>query len=1027
MASVELQNLAEERKMAAETLNFGPEWLRALSSGGGVTSPPPSPAMPKYKLADYRYGREEMLALYVKENKFPEEMQDKEFAAILQEEPLQPLALVPLTEEEQRNFSMSVNSVAVLRLMGKGGAAIPGGVARGRGTTRGGRGRGRGDGSFYQRSIEDSDLGFSRSGSREIHRSQSWDDRGERRFEKPIRRDAVRVGFEEGAATGVRKEYTRSDSENWRTLREEQEEEEAAEGGGNSWRLAGVRRDDGGPRSAGWREHVGERRRKFDFDFREHGEERGARRLRVSSEGFEEDRDGLPEWCTDDEDDEMGTFDSSGAFMSLKKSSKDPIPEEQELEFQGVEEEEEHPEEYGSEPERRDAPEKDGQVAAVCDLDSAATCPAPPSPPIVSVTPGQSSMSPGEVETPPPARPDPLDTAPPAAKGIKLPPDEGGSLEVVAAQLSPGTSSTLSSSSSPPSSSAAIHFTTGGDNEDEDGMSHLQQEAEKMVASLQENSLEEERFTHTMRESRNTAAALPLSHEAAMKWFYKDPQGEIQGPFTTQEMAEWFQAGYFTMTLLVKRGCDEGFQPLGEVIKMWGRVPFAPGPSPPPLLGNMDQERLKKQQELAAAALYQQQLFQLINRCGEQGLIPAMNRSMSVPDTGSLWDMHTSASQQPGSEASSWDLTMNSSTSVPLRFFTKLQQERRDAELRAKREEEERKRREEKQRRLEAEQKRREEEELFRRKQCRQQQELIMKLLQQQQQGPAGSSMWSSMPKQGKTLLELQQETERQLQKQRGALQRSGHGGLGLSGGNVSSMAGQWGSDQGAMWGAGGGHEGKNSSMGMWDEALKSQASGLRNLGLKTSRSSPSLRRKTEEEEKLLKMLQGMRSQDGFTTWSEQMLHALNSNASTSNLDVSSIVSYLKEVESPYEVHDFIRSYLGDTLEAKEFAKQFLERRAKQKANHQRQQQQLSKEVAGLTMNFPLQDAMRGLNPSSLQAVFQSSHCSFKQAVYESDPSSKMKKQQHLGLHSDPSILGYSFHNPSDRMNLSEIEPLEDY
>lgn len=56
------------------------------------------------------------------------------------------------------------------------------------------------------------------------------------------------------------------------------------------------------------------------------------------------------------------------------------------------------------------------------------------------------------------------------------------------------------------------------------------------------------------------------------------------GPFTTVEMCEWFQAGYFTMNLLVKRGCDEGFQPLGEVIKMWGRVPFSPGPSPPPLL-----------------------------------------------------------------------------------------------------------------------------------------------------------------------------------------------------------------------------------------------------------------------------------------------------------------------------------------------------------------------------------------------------------------------------------------------------------
>lgn len=56
-----------------------------------------------------------------------------------------------------------------------------------------------------------------------------------------------------------------------------------------------------------------------------------------------------------------------------------------------------------------------------------------------------------------------------------------------------------------------------------------------MVASLQDTSLEEECFTQALQqqqESRNTAAALPLSHEAAMKWFYKDPQGEIQGTHT---------------------------------------------------------------------------------------------------------------------------------------------------------------------------------------------------------------------------------------------------------------------------------------------------------------------------------------------------------------------------------------------------------------------------------------------------------------------------------------------------------------
>ena len=47
--------------------------------------------------------------------------------------------------------------------------------------------------------------------------------------------------------------------------------------------------------------------------------------------------------------------------------------------------------------------------------------------------------------------------------------------------------------------------------------------------------------------------------------------------------------------------------------------------------------------------------------------------------------------------------------------------------------------------------------------------------------------------------------------------------------------------------------------------------------------------------------------------------------------------SFLKEVDSPYEVHDYVRAYLGDTPEAKEFAKQFLDRRAKQNANQQKQ------------------------------------------------------------------------------------------
>ncbi|OWK11392.1 hypothetical protein Celaphus_00007247 [Cervus elaphus hippelaphus] len=1121
--------------MAAETLNFGPEWLRALSSGGSVASPPPSPAMPKYKLADYRYGREEMLALYVKESKVPDELQDKEFAALLQEEPLQPLALEPLTEEEQRNFSLSVNSVAVLRLMGKGAGPPLGGASRGRGSTRS-RGRGRGDSCFYQRSIEEGEGAFGRN-PREIQRSQSWDDRGERRFEKSARRDGARSGFDEGGA-GPRKEHARSDSENWRSLREEQEEEEEG-----SWRLgAGPRRDgdrwrsaspDGGPRSAGWREH-GDRRRKFEFDLRGDrggcGEEEGRggggsshlRRCR-GPDGFDDDKDGLPEWCLDDEDEEMGTFDASGAFLPLKKGPKEPIPEEQELDFQGLEEEEEEPSEGLDE----EGPEAGGkELTPLPPQEEKSSSPSP----LPTLGPLWGANGEGD---------DPVEKDLPAAEGD----------DMRGMQLSPG-------AGSPPGPP---------DLEDDEGLKHLQQEAEKLVASLQDSSLEEEQFTAAIQAQglRHSAAAtaLPLSHGAARKWFYKDPQGEIQGPFTTQEMAEWFQAGYFSMALLVKRGCDEGFQPLGEVIKMWGRVPFAPGPSPPPLLGNLDQERLKKQQELAAAALYQQlqhqQFLQLVGsrqlpqcvlrekaalgdlpppqqqqltaflqqlqalkppRGGDQNLLPTMNRSLSVPDSGSLWDIHTSASPQSGGEASLWDIPINSSTQGPILEQLQLQhkfQERREVELRAKREEEERKRREEKRRQQQQQQeeqkRRQEEEELFRRKQVRQQ-ELLLKLLQQQQQQaaaavpvpPAPSSpppLWAGLAKQGlsmKTLLELQLEGERHLHKQPPPREPSraqapnhrvvsrlagtfwsaprvtrgggAHGSLSDSGGGLCREAltspclchlnapprsaplsmcppqlgglgaaplNQWVSEAGPLWG-GPDKSGGSSGLGLWEDTLKSSGSLARSLGLKNSRSSPSLsdsyshlsgrpvRKKTEEEEKLLKLLQGIpRPQDGFTQWCEQMLHTLSTTGSLDGTGgtptpggrargsrcrpvgpdppscptVPMAVAILKEVESPYDVHDYIRSCLGDTLEAKEFAKQFLERRAKQKASQQRQQQEA------------------WLSSGSLQTAFQTNH-STKLGPGEG---SKAKRRA-LMLHSDPSILGYSLHGPS-----GEIESVDDY
>ncbi|XP_036841690.1 GRB10-interacting GYF protein 2 isoform X6 [Oncorhynchus mykiss] len=1420
-----------------QTLNFGPEWLRALSGGGHgggssssvATSPPLSPALPKYKLADYRYGREEMLALYVKDREIPVDLHDKDFLPILQEEPLPPLALVAFTEEEQRNFSMSVNSAAVLRLMGRGGGPVGPGAPRGRSTSRG-RGRGRGDGGFYQRSFDDVEGGFGRGG-REMHRSQSWEEshaesifspsRGDRRFEKPGRKESevapahfpmnhIRANYEDvGTGVGglpVRKhDFTRSESENWRTSRDEANGEDGDEGG---WRLAGASRRDSdrwcppspdGLRSAVRREvHPGEqpRQRRFPFDARE--DERGYRRPRSGSGSLEEDGSSLPEWCLEDAEEETGTFDSSGAFLSLKvrKAPKEPILEEAELDFRPLEECDEGLEEDGQPREtknpdreaRRDPDRKQDVGRGVVEAPPAPSPPEPqPSAPLLPPSQPDRAEEPERPLERPPApehRPEAnkvplnvpmsmpmsntmLDSLPiphTAAHTLTVSPVSAPSSTIQMQQKPPDvpvampvplpfSTSLMAQSTSimtpnimAPSTGLMApigrptvmppHHTMVED----ERLKHFEQEAEKMVAYLQDS---DDRLA--AKNSAPEPAGLPLTHEAALKWFYKDPQGEMQGPFSNPEMTEWFQAGYFTMTLLVKRGCDEVFQPLGEIIKMWGRVPFAPGPAPPPLLGDAgDQERLKLQQELTALNLYQlqqlqyqyllrqqyaqalaqqkaqalssaphqqqQQQQQQINLLLQQyqalkmrsaehttseSLLTPVTRSMSVPESqGSVWEMQhpsqvscTPNIQQPAPSAwegsSVWDLPIDSMAQAPtieqMQQLEKnkaakvspphlLEMERCEAELRAKREEEEKERkrleealrsrqeaerkrleeelsrhkqeeelrqreqeeaqrrqkeeeerqaqeealrrleerrreeeerqqreeflhkqeeerrkqeeehreeerrkqeeerREEERRKQEEERRKQEELEALRRceeekrleeeavaaamalarqqqeeakrreqeaarqqelaRQRQQQQEALRRLQQQQQQQqlaqmklPSSSkwgqqsavtaaaisqsqnalslseiqkveeererqareeqrrqqaellklqqqqalqealqpqaklSGWGSVAKQPaatKSLLEIQREEAQQVKQRKeqgGGSQQPSHPTVtqpnrsqnrattALSSsvwGSVatSSMGGgapNWGGESSSIWG-----DSTNSNMGFWDETAQpppqappparkpnAQKNNKANANL-SSRAN----KKVEEEEKLLKLFQGVNKsqQDGFMQWCEQTLHTLNT---ANNLDVPTFASFLKEVDSPYEVHDYVRAYLGDTSEAKEFAKQFLERRAKQKANQQKEPQAPQNQQPTLKQRQQQQDSVWGGTGSPSR--YQSNHTSLQQqARFETVTSGKKKKKQKM-VRADPSLLGFSVNAASERLNMGEIETVEDF
>ncbi|PKU37252.1 perq amino acid-rich with gyf domain-containing protein 2 [Limosa lapponica baueri] len=1227
--------------MAAETqtLNFGPEWLRALSSGGSVTSPPLSPALPKYKLADYRYGREEMLALFLKDNKIPSDLLDKEFLPILQEEPLPPLALVPFTEEEQRNFSMSVNSAAVLRLTGRGGGTVVG-APRGRSSSRG-RGRGRGESGFYQRSFDEVEGGFGRGGGREMHRSQSWEERGDRRFEKPGRKDPVRPNFEEGgtATTGRKHEFIRSESENWRIFREEQNGED--EDGG--WRLAGSRRDGerwrphspDGPRSAGWREHM-ERRRRFEFDFRERDDERGYRRVRCGSGSMDDDRDSLPEWCLEDAEEEMGTFDSSGAFLSLKKVQKEPIPEEQEMDFRPVEEGEERSDSEGSHNEeakdhekttKKEGEKTDRVVAeaveeAVQTSSPAARSDTPPKsqPP----DPLQTSLFERKEESVPERtektedKENRTENTPPAKMS-----NRGEDLASVAQPLpqisadtaSPAHLSPPVSNSNPalrpvqtPVTAAPGMGNIPTDPDDEEGLKHLEQQAEKMVAYLQDSALDDERLAAKIQEHRAKGSSMPLFHEAMQKWYYKDPQGEIQGPFSNQEMAEWFQAGYFTMSLLVKRACDETFQPLGDIMKMWGRVPFTPGPAPLPHLGELDQERLTRQQELALiqmqhlqyqhlliqqqyaqvlaqqqkAALSSQQQQQLAillqqfqalkMRISEQNMMPPVTRSVSVPDTGSIWELQ-SASQPTVWEGSSvWDLPIDTAAQGPAleqlqqlekAKAAKLEQERREVEMRAKREEEERKRQEELRRQQEEllrrqqedERKRREEEELARRKQeealrrqreqeialrrqreeeerqqqeealrrleerrreeeerrqreelirkqeeeaakwareeeeaqrrleesrlrmeeeaarqrleeeerkrkelelqrqkeimrqRQQQQEALRRLQQQQQQQQLAqmklpsSSTWGQQSNSGacqsQTTLslaeiqKLEEERERQLREEQRRQQRELMKALQqqqqqqqqkLSGwGNVTKPTGTTKSLLEIQ-------QEEARQMQKQQQQQHQQPNRVRNTTVRTVIYLISVWREKHSNlhTSIGNSVWGSLNTNPSNQWASDLVSSIWSNADTKNSNMGfwddavkevgplpTFVSFLKEVESPYEVHDYIRAYLGDTPEAKEFAKQFLERRAKQKASQQRQQQQQ-------------QDSVWGMNHSSLHSVFQTNQSNNQQSNFEAVQSGKKKKKQKM-VRADPSLLGFSVNASSERLNMGEIETLEDY
>lgn len=75
---------------------------------------------------------------------------------------------------------------------------------------------------------------------------------------------------------------------------------------------------------------------------------------------------------------------------------------------------------------------------------------------------------------------------------------------------------------------------------------------------------------------------LPAAQQKTMvmpdriRWIYRDPQGNTQGPWSGLEMHDWYRAGFFSPELLVKKAEDPDYEPLAQLIRRIGnsREPF---------------------------------------------------------------------------------------------------------------------------------------------------------------------------------------------------------------------------------------------------------------------------------------------------------------------------------------------------------------------------------------------------------------------------------------------------------------------
>lgn len=193
----------------------------------------------------------------------------------------------------------------------------------------------------------------------------------------------------------------------------------------------------------------------------------------------------------------------------------------------------------------------------------------------------------------------------------------------------------------------------------------------------------------------------------------------------------------------------------------------------------------------------------------------------------------------------------------------------------------------------------------------------------------------------------------------------------------------------------------------------------------------PAKTTKSQKEEAVVqKLFESAKQKDELTTWCQTVLQGIETS-----IDLPTLVEMLKDIESPYEVHDYIRNYLGESKQVQTFAQQFLEKRSKLRnaAKPKHEEDGLWGPAPALNPLLARQQAAARQQQQQLKHGQQSNKSATHTAsrssaagsadVSASDAgggSKKKKRMQKL----DSSVLGFTVIADPQRTNAGELEKI---